>query len=176
MPQLRQQHGMQLTENMVKINISYNKGKVLQALRYHFISRREIKLMMILVNVFALLAAVLFGFKLISPLPFLMSSVLWISMMVAFWIWLPLLIYRKSKTFQDSFTASFTEQHFFIETAVGGQKSWAWREFSSYFETPGFLHLYFDNKSFFLVPKDAFPDQESLDAARSVLRDQVKKG
>ncbi len=102
---------------MVKINVSYNKGKVLQALRYHFISRREIKLMMIVVNVFALLAAVLFGFKLISPLPFLMSSVLWISMMVAFWIWLPLLIYRKSKTFQDSFTASFTDQHFFIETA-----------------------------------------------------------
>jgi len=26
------------------------------------------------------------------------------------------------------------------------------------------------------VPKDAFPDQESLDSARSVLRDQVKKG
>jgi YcxB-like protein len=166
---------MQLMKEMVKINISYNKGKVLQALRYHFISRREIKLMMIMVNVFALLAAVLFGFKLISPLPFLMSSVLWISMMVAFWIWLPLLIYKKSKTFQDSFSASFTEQHFFIETA-SGQKSWAWREFSSYFETPGFFHLYFDNKSFFLVPKDAFPDQDSLDSARAVLREKVRKG
>ncbi len=148
---------------------------VLQALRYHFISRREIKLLMILVNVFALLAAVLYALKLISPLPFLMSSVLWISMMVAFWIWLPAMIYRKSKTFKDEFTISIEEHHFFIETA-NGQKSWAWREFSSYFETPGFFHLYFDSKSFFLIPKDAFPEQEQLDRARTIFREHIKKG
>jgi hypothetical protein len=148
---------------------------VLQALRYHFISRREIKLLMILVNVFALLAAVLYALKLISPLPFLMSSVLWISMMVAFWIWLPAMIYRKSKTFKDEFTISIEENHFFIETA-GGQKSWAWREFSSYYETPGFFHLYFDSKSFFLIPKDAFPEQELLDNARKIFREHIKKG
>jgi hypothetical protein len=148
---------------------------VLQALRYHFISRREIKLLMILVNVFALLAAVLYALKLISPLPFLMSSVLWISMMVAFWIWLPAMIYRKSKTFKDEFTISIEENHFFIETA-GGQKSWAWREFSSYYETPGFFHLYFDSKSFFLVPKDAFPEQDQLDSARTIFREHIKKG
>jgi hypothetical protein len=148
---------------------------VLQALRYHFISRREIKLLMILVNVFALLAAVLYALKLISPLPFLMSSVLWISMMVAFWIWLPAMIYRKSKTFKDEFTISIEENHFFIETA-GGQKSWAWREFSSYYETPGFFHLYFDSKSFFLVPKDAFPEQDQLDSARAIFREHIKKG
>lgn len=148
---------------------------VLQALRYHFISRREIKLLMILVNVFALLAAVLYALKLISPLPFLMSSVLWISMMVAFWIWLPAMIYRKSKTFKDEFIISIEENHFFIETA-GGQKSWAWREFSSYYETPGFFHLYFDSKSFFLIPKDAFPEQEMLDNARKIFREHIKKG
>jgi hypothetical protein len=148
---------------------------VLQALRYHFIYRREIKLLMILVNVFALLAAVLYALKLISPLPFLMSSVLWISMMVAFWIWLPAMIYRKSKTFKDEFTISIEENHFFIETA-GGQKSWAWREFSSYYETPGFFHLYFDSKSFFLVPKDAFPEQDQLDSARAIFREHIKKG
>ena len=148
---------------------------VLQALRYHFISRREIKLLMILVNVFALLAAVLYALKLISPLPFLMSSVLWISMMVAFWIWLPAMIYRKSKTFKDEFTISIEENHFFIETS-GGQKSWAWREFSSYYETPGFFHLYFDSKSFFLIPKDVFPEQEQLDSARTIFREHIKKG
>jgi hypothetical protein len=130
---------------------------------------------MILVNVFALLAAVLYALKLISPLPFLISSVLWISMMVAFWIWLPAMIYRKSKTFKDEFTISIEENHFFIETA-GGQKSWAWREFSSYYETPGFFHLYFDSKSFFLVPKDAFPEQDQLDSARAIFREHIKKG
>jgi hypothetical protein len=159
----------------VKINISYNKGKVLQALRYHFFSRREIKLMMILVNVFALLAGGLYAFKLIKPLPFLMSSVLWLSMMVAYWIWLPALIYRRSKTFQDNFEVTLSEQHFFIETK-GSTKSWAWREFSSYYETPAFFHLYFDSKSFFLVPKDAFEGQEQLDQARKLFRENISRG
>jgi hypothetical protein len=158
----------------VKINISYNKGKVLQALRYHFFSRREIKLMMILVNVFALLAGVLYGLKLIQPLPFLMSSVLWLSMMVAYWIWLPALIYRKSKTFKDNFEVTISPQHFFIQTA-NGTKSWAWREFSSYYETPGFFHLYFDNKSFFLIPKDALSGQEELEEAREIFRTHISR-
>ncbi|MEY2647541.1 MAG: hypothetical protein RL282_254 [Bacteroidota bacterium] len=158
----------------MKINISYNKGKVLQALRYHFFSRREIKLMMILVNVFALLAGVLYGLKLIQPLPFLMSSVLWLSMMVAYWIWLPALIYRKSKTFKDNFEVTISAQHFFIQTS-NGTKSWAWREFSSYYETPGFFHLYFDNKSFFLIPKDALSGQEELEEAREIFRTHISR-
>jgi hypothetical protein len=158
----------------VRLAIRYEKGKVLQALRYHFISRREIKLMIILVNVFAILAAILFALKLISPLPFLMSSVLWISMMVAFWLWLPALIYRKSRTFKDQFDVIISDQHFFIETPQS-KKSWAWREFSSFYETPGFFHLYFDSRTFFLVPKSAFPDQESLDEARKIFKQEIRK-
>lgn len=130
--------------------------------------------MMILVNVFALFAATLYGFKLISPLPFLMSSVLWISMMVAFWIWLPALIYKKSKTFQDEFKVFIESQHFFIQTEAG-KKSWAWREFVSYYETPGFFHLYFDNKSFFLIPKNAFQDDVSITEAKKIFRENIKK-
>ena len=64
---------------------------------------------------------------------------------------------------------------FFIETE-NGQKSWAWREFSSYYETPGFFHLYFDSKSFFLIPKDAFLEQDQLDTARKIFREHIKKG
>ena len=138
-------------------------------MRYHFISRREIKIMMILVNVFALFAAVLYGYKLISPLPFLMSSVLWISMMFAFWIWLPSVVYKKSKTFQDQFEVSIEANHFFINTE-SGRKGWAWREFSSYYETPGFFHLYFDRKTFFLVPKNVFENDESVNEARKILK------
>lgn len=152
------------------LNIKYEKKNVLQALRYHFISRREIKIMMILVNVFALFAAVLYGYRLISPLPFLMSSVLWISMMFAFWIWLPSVVYKKSKTFQDQFEVSIEANHFFINTE-SGRKGWAWREFSAYYETPGFFHLYFDRKTFFLVPKNVFENDESIDEARKILKD-----
>jgi len=158
----------------MQLKISYKKPQVLQALRYHFISRPEIKIMMILVNVFALLAAGLFAFKLISPLPFLMSSVLWLSMMVAFWIWLPSLIYRRSRTSRDSFAVSLEENHLFIETDQG-QKTWAWREFSNFFETPGFFHLYFDSRSFFLIPKDAFSNSDQVYEARQLLKSKIGK-
>lgn len=158
----------------MRIQIHYKKGQVLQALRYHFISRREIKLMMILVNIFALISAALFYFKMITPLPFLMSSVLWIAMMGAFWLWLPWSIYRKSKTFKDTFVVGLDENHFIIESA-SGHKVWAWREFSDMIETPGFFHLYFDPRSFFLVPKDVFVDDEDIHTARGWMKEKIKK-
>jgi hypothetical protein len=158
----------------MELQVSYNKQQVLQALRYHFISKPEIKIMVILVNVFALLAAGLFAFKLITPLPFLMSSVLWMSMMLAFWIWLPALIYRKSRTFKDSFVVFLEENHMFIDTEKG-RKTWAWREFSSFLETPGFFHLYFDNRSFFLLPKDAFANSDDIQWARHIMKERVGK-
>lgn len=160
----------------MEIQVAYRKPQVLQALRYHFISRREIKFMMILVNVFALLAAGLFAFKLISPLPFLMSSVLWISMMVAFWIWLPAMIYRKSKTFKDAFTVRIDAHHLSIDTSRS-HRTWAWREFTNFFETPGFFHLYFDSRSFFLIPKESFPSDDAVHEARTMMREGIgKKG
>ena len=159
----------------MKLDVSYRKPQVLQALRYHFISKREIKFMIILVNVFALLSAGLFYFKLITPLPFLMSSVLWIAMMVAFWIWLPALIYRRSRTFKDQFTVTLDENHMSIDTSQS-HKIWAWREFSHMLETPGFFHLYFDSKSFFLLPKDVFASTDDVQAARRYMREGIPAG
>jgi hypothetical protein len=80
---------------------TYNKPKVIQALRYHFITRREIKIMMILVNIFAIIAAALFFFKKVSPFSFLVSSVLWFVLMIVFWFLLPQLIYKKFPAFKD---------------------------------------------------------------------------
>ena len=45
------------------IHFSYHKGQVLQALRYHFIARAEIRIMIVVVNVFALTSAALYYFK-----------------------------------------------------------------------------------------------------------------
>ena len=39
--------------SVMTIHFGYEKGQVLQAFRYHFISRPEIRIMIILVNVFA---------------------------------------------------------------------------------------------------------------------------
>jgi len=116
----------------------------------------------------------LFFLKLIGPLPFLMSSVLWMAMMASFWFWLPGTVYRRSKTFQDSFDVSLEENHMFIETEKGS-RTWAWREFKSFFETPNFFHLYFDSRTFFLVPKDAFPNSDEVHNARTLLKEKIGK-
>ena len=144
---------------------TYNKGKVIQALRYHFNTRREIKLMMILVNIFAIASALLFFFKKISPLAFLVSSFLWFGLMISFWYLLPLTIYKKSDTFKDKFKATFGKEEFTIENERGS-RSWPWKEFSTTMESPHFFHLYFNTRSFFIVPKDAFEDEELIEARK----------
>lgn len=158
----------------MQVTVTYQKSLVLQALRYHFISRREIKLMIILVNVFTTVAAVLFYFKKVTPLAFFISFLLWVVLMLAFWRWLPAAIYKKSLTFQERFIVSLEENHFFIESERG-TKTWAWREFSEMIETPHFFHLYFYPRSFFLLPKDAFGDTDSIHEARVLLRSKIGK-
>ena len=154
---------------------TYSKPKVIQALRYHFITRREIKIMIILVNVFAILSAALFFFKKISPLAFLVSSVLWFTLMIAFWFILPYSIYKKAATFKDGFTVTLQDQHLYLENDRGS-KSWPWTAFSSVIESPHFFHLYFDSRSFFLIPKSAF-EGDDLHTARNFLAGKiVKKG
>lgn len=152
---------------------TYNKQKVIQALRYHFITRREIKTMIILVNIFAILSAALFFFKKISPLAFLVSSILWFTLMIAFWFILPYSIYKKAATFRDGFKVSLEEQHLFLENDRGS-KSWPWTAFSSFIESPHFFHLYFDSRSFFLIPKDAFQG-DTVHAARTFLANKIIK-
>jgi len=151
---------------------TYEKGKVIQALRYHFISRKEIKFMMILVNVFAISSAALFFFKKISPLAFLISSVLWFAMMIAFWYFLPTMIYKKNSTFKDRFKATLDEDGFMIENDRGS-RGWEWNQFSTTLETPHFFHLYFDSRSFFIVPKEAFEGDDEHEA-RKILREKIK--
>jgi ABC-type Mn2+/Zn2+ transport system permease subunit len=60
------------------IQFGYDKGQVMQALRYHFISRPEIRIMIIVVNVFALGSLILYAMKTITPFAFLVGSLLWV--------------------------------------------------------------------------------------------------
>ena len=150
----------------------YNKPKVLQALRYHFITRKEIKTMMILVNVFAIVAAGFYFFRKISAYAFIGSSFLWFSLMISFWYVLPTIIYRKSATFKDRFKVSFEDQHMFIENERGS-RSWPWKAFSVMIESPHFFHLYFSAKSFFLVPKDNM-DDDFRHNLRGLLKEKIQ--
>ena len=132
---------------------SYDKRKVIQALRLHFIARREIKLMMILVNVFAIVSALLFYTKKIRPEPFLLGTVIWLMMLIAIWYILPYSIYVKSQTFKEQFTIWINETTLRLENDKGFV-TWQWNMFTRFFESPNFFHLYFNEKSFFLIPKE----------------------
>ena len=156
---------------MVSEYFTYNKAKVIQALRYHFITRKEIKLMMILVNVFAIASAALFFFKKISPFAFLISAFLWFVMMIAFWFVLPMIIYKRSATFKDRFRVILGSNEFVLENERGS-RGWQWSKFSTKMESPHFFHLYFDTRSFFIVPKEAFPEEE-VNLARKLLASKI---
>lgn len=158
----------------MQIFFNYDKKLVIQALRYHFISRAEIRLLMILVNLFAIFAAALFYFHKVSPLAFLLSSVLWICLMSAFWFILPNTVYKKASTFRDTFKMTFGEHRVRLENERG-YTEWNWEKFSSYIESPHFIHLYFDSKSFFLVPKNAMEKTGDLDSLRRLLKEKIVK-
>lgn len=157
---------------MISAFFEYNKSKVIQALRYHFISRREIKLMMILVNLFAILSATLFYFKKISPIAFLIGSMLWFVLMILFWFLLPQIIYKKSKTFSDQFRVIVEDEFFMIEHK-SASKRYQWRDFAYWTMSPHFFHLYFNPTSFFLIPKDAF-EGELQNEAKKIFSKKIR--
>lgn len=155
------------------ISFSYDKKQVIQALRYHFLTRPEIKTLLILVNVFAIGSAILLYFKIIQPISFLMFSVLWFVLMLIIWRLLPQSIYKRSHTFKDHFSMDINEEHVLLITEKG-QKAWPWPVFSKFVESPYFFHLYFDARSFFLVPTEAFKDIEEIQEARRLLKSKIK--
>lgn len=154
------------------ISFTYNRKQVIQALRYHFISKKEIRLLIILVNIFALFAAVIYGFHFIKPLALLLSSFLWFTLMLSFWFVLPMTVYNRAKTFQDSFVLTFMEVYMHIENPKGS-KDWNYQAFKYFLETPNFFHLYIDDRSFFLVPKDAFENSDDTHVVRLLLREKI---
>jgi len=156
------------------VQITYDKNQVLQALRYHFLSKREIRFMVILVNVFAFFSAVLFYMKKIDPFAFMFSSVLWFVLLITFWFVLPGLVYRRAATFRDHFTMEFTDEGFSVGNERGG-RTWPWSAVSEFLETPNFFHLYFTRTSFFLVPKNSFSDSDEVYQLRQLLKEKVVK-
>ena len=156
------------------IQFGYNRRQVLDGLRSHFFGRMEIRILFIAVNVFAILSAVLYYFKVIQALSFLIFSLLWFLLWLIIRRILPLSIYKRSQTFKDSFIMNLDEREVVLQTDRGEQ-IWEWKDFSSFRETLFFFHLYFDSRSFFLVPKDAFKDITEVQAARELFRTRISK-
>lgn len=115
--------------------------------------------MMILINAFALVSAALFFWKKINPLAFLLSSMLWFSLMLTFWYLLPLWIYRRSPMFKEVLRASVDESGITLETEQGSQH-WDFDRFEKLVDSPHFFHLYLNARSFFIIPKEAFASED----------------
>ena len=159
---------------MLEFRVAYHKSEVLQALRYHFIRKSEVRVMIVLINVFALLSMGLFATGLASPLPFLTGTALWLFLMLAIWTGMPAAVYRRNRTFRDSFIVRLEDSHLFLKRE-GGSRTWAWREFSHYYETPGFFHLCFGEQGFLLLPKASIPGPEGVSQARRIIGAVVPK-
>lgn len=125
--------------------------------------------MIILINVFAIFSAFLYFTHKVNPVAFLLSSGLWFTLMISFWFLLPYIIYRKSTTFKEKFRVDFDSNEMAIEKG-SFRKGWQWNAFSSFLETPYFFYLYFDPRTFFLIPKDSFAD---IVGARHILQDKI---
>jgi hypothetical protein len=151
-------------------HITYHKKAVLQALRYHFIKQAEIKSLMIIINLYAIVTAVLLFMKKIRPEPFLLGSVLWILLMLFFWYLLPNLFYKKTELLKQPWNFDFNASGAKLTGALG-EASWEWNSVTHYFESPDFFHFYFSPKSFFLIPKDeiSVEDQHNI---RGILQDK----
>src|SRR5262245_15341683 len=113
------------------IYFGYEKGQVLQALRYHFISRPEIRIMLIVVHVFALVSITLYALNKITPMAFLVGSSLWIVLMISFWFLLPGMVYRRAETFKHSFSMDFKAEGFTLSHEKGN-RSWPWDALSNF--------------------------------------------
>ncbi len=143
--------------------ITYTKNAVLQALRYHFIKQNEIKSLMIIVNIYAIITAVLLFMKKIRPEPFLLGSLLWIVLMIFFWYIMPNMFYKKTELFKTQWDFEFNQKQALLKSSLG-EASWNWDTVTNYFESPHFFHFYFSPKSFFIIPKEkiSIADQHEI--------------
>jgi YcxB-like protein len=156
------------------IHFGFEKKQVIQALRYHFISRPEIRLMLILVNVFALASITLYAFHKITPFAFLVGSGLWLVLMISFWFVMPGIVYKRAETFRHHFTMHFDADTFTVAHEKGS-RTYPWTSLSSFIESPFFFHLYFDSRSFFLVPKSGCSDKDEVFELRQILKEKIRK-
>ncbi|MFD2918957.1 YcxB family protein [Terrimonas rubra] len=155
------------------IHFGYNKKQVIQALRYHFITRPEIRIMLIVVNIFSIASFILYMTNMVSAMAFLVSSLLWAILMSSFWFIMPNLVYRRAETFKHEFTMDFLSDGFRLSHDKGS-RFWEWRSLDTYKESPHFFHLYFDTRSFLLVPKSACETAEQEKELRTILNINTK--
>ncbi len=154
---------------MIRFSFSYDKKKVIQALRFHFIWQTDIKITLIIILAFDILSAILYFTGTIRPEPFLLGSIIWLFFILSCWFILPWSIYKRANTFQEKFSISFSDDRILLENDRGEMR-WEWAQFQKFYESPEFFHLYFSTKSFFIIPKEPVSADELPDLRKMINR------
>lgn len=158
----------------MQLEFSYNKGEVLDALRYHFMQRGEIKVFRNTLIILLLATIAGYAFNMVTT-----SALTGISFMVlllawVFWYLLPISIYNKAATFKDDIHLMYSDEGLLISTrASEHQRAISWKNFSRVVETKKFIFLYRDKKTFFLIPTSAFETAEAYETFARILKSNI---
>ncbi|MCL6523994.1 MAG: YcxB family protein [Thermoflavifilum sp.] len=141
------------------VEFTYDRHSVINALRYHFMSRGEIKFMRITLMVLFGIAVIgnLFGYVSFGAVFGIFMMIL--ILLLIFWYWLPVLTYNKSATFKDNIRLQLEDQGIAIATQRG-EHMISWKSFHNVVETSDYIYLYRNTRSFFIIPLNAFKEEE----------------
>jgi len=157
------------------LEFSYNKEEVLNALRYHFMQRGEIKVFRN--TLFTLLAFALAGyaFKIVTIGALIGISGMVLLIAIAFWFLLPVSIYNKAATFKDNIHLKYSEEGITISTRSSeNQRLLSWSTFTRVVEAKNFFFLYRGKKNFFLVPTSAFKSEDAQKEFSQLANKKIK--
>ena len=156
----------------MNIHFQYNKDEVIKGLRYHFISRTEIKILIILINLFAIISVFLFFIGKLQAEKLTVFSLLWFVTMLSVWFLLPNSVYKNTSTFKDEIVATFNQNNLVLNTHKGNNNI-PWTNFTSFKESPEFFYLYINARSFFLIPKAAAHLDASVPDIRKFITEHI---
>src|SRR5690242_9180394 len=162
----------------MQVSFQYSKPEVIDALRFHFLNRGEIRLFRGVLFVLLAFAAFSYWGGFVS-FPVVVAIVLMLMLLVlAFWYILPFSIYKKAATFKEFIKLQYDEEGVVIGTHIG-ERRLSWGSFNNIVETRSFFYLYRDKKSFFLIPTNAFRSdsdrQDFSDLLKSKFGNYIRK-
>ena len=156
------------------LEFSYNKEEVLNALRYHFLQRGEIKVFRN--TLFILLSFTLLGYayKLVTVGALVGIAAMIVIIILVFWYMLPVSIYNKAATFKDNIHLNYSEEGIVITSRSSEtERQWSWKNFTQVVEAKNFFFLYRGKKNFFLVPTSAFKSGAAQKEVRQLAEDKI---
>ena len=154
------------------LHFHYDKQAVIDALRFHFMNRPEMKFfkVVLILMILSAFAGYFFGMLVLSALIWIF--LLFVVLVLFFWYILPYSVYRKARTFREKDIRLDWDTRSLTIVTDSGQRTLPWDRFSNVLETSKFFYLYQSNKSFFLIPAAAFADREDRVAFSELLQNR----